>query len=74
MLIKDTVMDQRTSLDHQCDLFASISHWDVSVVEKQGQLMWTRQKGRWRGGLNCWGNRTHKVEKKRGKLGRRLAD
>lgn len=74
MLIKDTVMDQRTSLDHQCDLVASISHWDVSVVGKQGQLMWTRQKGGWRGGLSCWGNRTNKVEEKRGKLGRGLAD
>lgn len=35
MLIKDTVMDQRASLDHQCDLVASISHWDVTVVGKQ---------------------------------------
>lgn len=70
MLIKDTVMDQRTSLDHQCDLVASISHWDVSVVRKQGQLMWTQQKEGERGGLSCWGNRTHKVGEKEGKTGK----
>lgn len=38
MLIKDQTLDQSTSLDHQCDLGASISHYNVRTVERQGPV------------------------------------
>lgn len=38
MLIKDSKMDQRTSLDHQCDLGASISHLDVRTAARQSPV------------------------------------
>lgn len=31
MLIKDSMMDQRTCLDHHSDLGTSISHWEATA-------------------------------------------